>query len=117
MEAHAEDEWPISSSRNHPKNEVVNIKQHETFSQRLMAARSLYAANDLHKCNLRVLTDTMDNEFNDVFGAWPLRYFVFGKNGSLELFSEPNGDRFSSKELKQYLKSKEDLLGNYDHHY
>lgn len=112
MEAHAEDEWPISSSRNHPQNKVVNIKQHKTFSERLMAARSLYATYDLHKYDIRVLTDTMDNDFNTMFEAWPVRYFVFGKNNRLELFSEPNGDRFSSKELKHYLKSKENLLGN-----
>ena len=39
LEAHASDEWPISSGRYVPGGEAIVIKQHKTIEQRLAACQ------------------------------------------------------------------------------
>ncbi|KNC46227.1 iodothyronine deiodinase [Thecamonas trahens ATCC 50062] len=73
-EAHALDEWPISSSRYHPTGEVVAVAQAKTVDDRAEAATHFA---DLYQLRLPVFLDTLDNEFQTTYGAWPLRFYVF----------------------------------------
>ncbi len=72
LEAHAEDEWPINSSRHHPNGKVVRVTQHKTMEERFAAAREFNEVYGISKYS-RLLVDTMDNAFNEQFAAWPFR--------------------------------------------
>ncbi len=73
LEAHAEDEWPISSSKYHPDGEVVRVKQHKSSNDRIDAAIDFDDVYDIGD-NSRFLIDSMDNSFNEQFAAWPFRF-------------------------------------------
>ncbi len=73
LEAHAEDEWPISSAKYHPDRQVVNVKQHKSMKERIAAAREFDDVYYISE-NSRVLIDSMDNAFNQQFAAWPFRF-------------------------------------------
>jgi len=111
MEAHADDEWPISSSRYMPNGEKVAVNQHKTMEERLDAAFAFRDKFDLR--NSRILVDDMLNTFNNAYAAWPFRYWVVdGKE--VRLVGMPDvsehGDKFSSQPL-------EDFLSYYDYNY
>jgi hypothetical protein len=40
LEAHATDEWPISSGRYVPSGEAIAVKQHKTIEERISACQS-----------------------------------------------------------------------------
>ncbi len=108
-----QDEWPISSSRDHPEGKVVNVKQHRTMEERLSAAREFCSTFGLSgDPNVRVLVDSMEDSFNGRFAAWPFRYYVMEEEDStsrviLRLIGMPdvrnNGDTFSSEPLERFL--------------
>mmetsp|Transcript_139231 Transcript_139231/g.445026 ORF Transcript_139231/g.445026 Transcript_139231/m.445026 type:complete len:98 (+) Transcript_139231:1671-1964(+) len=51
LEAHAVDEWPISSSRYNPSGQVVSISQHKTLEERIRAAKKFRKASRCHCCH------------------------------------------------------------------
>mmetsp|Transcript_26604 Transcript_26604/g.46891 ORF Transcript_26604/g.46891 Transcript_26604/m.46891 type:complete len:126 (+) Transcript_26604:171-548(+) len=73
LEAHAVDEWPISSARADPSGKPVQIEQHRTMEDRLMAARSFHADFQLP---FEVIADTIDNRLEELFCTWPFRFYV-----------------------------------------
>jgi uncharacterized protein (DUF1919 family) len=77
-EAHAQDEWPIRSSRLNPTNEPVLIDQHKTLNERIQAAK---AFQKNFKFKVSLIVDTMENNFERTYSSWPIRFFVvsFGK--------------------------------------
>lgn len=77
-EAHAEDEWPINSSRFNGSRGPVCVRQPTTESERIALARRF---REDFPCISQVpmLVDSMDNEFERLFAPWPLRFF--GING------------------------------------
>jgi hypothetical protein len=77
-EAHAQDEWPIRSSRLNPTNEPVLINQHKTLNERIEAAKE-FQKNFNFK--VKLIVDTMENSFERTYSSWPIRFFVvsFGK--------------------------------------
>jgi len=72
-EAHAIDEWPISSARYNTGHGVVAVKQPTTMAEREAAAKAM--KHNLG-CELPVALDGMDNEFSKQFSPWPFRFFV-----------------------------------------
>ena len=104
-EAHAYDEWPISSARDNPSGDVVSVEQPKTIEERLDAARAFAATFGL--ANHRVFVDAMDDLFDAAFSAWPFRYFVLdGNEARLVGMPEADGDcdKFSSKPLQKFLR-------------
>ncbi len=76
LEAHAQgthgssfftssDEWPI--------NNKLKIDQHKSIEDRAQAARKFCQEMSFA---LPLYVDTMDNEFHNLFGAWPERYYI-----------------------------------------
>jgi len=65
LEAHAEDEWPIGAE--------IQINQAKTQEDRLAAAHRFIREA---KWGLPVVADTMANEFEHHYAAWPTRYYV-----------------------------------------
>lgn len=73
MEAHATDEWPISSARYEPSGDAVAVRQHQTIEERVEAAARFRATFGVP---FEVLVDPMDNRFEEHFCTWPFRLYI-----------------------------------------
>lgn len=89
-EAHAEDEWPISSARDSPSGKPVRIHQHRCLAERVAAARVFCRAFGWGGVDCRVFAAAMDGEFERSYSPWPMRLFVL-MNGNVEFLT---GDEF-----------------------
>lgn len=98
-EAHAEDEWPISSARYNPSGEAVSILQHTTLEGRLLAAKSFHAAFDVP---FPILVDGIDNAFEAVFCTWPFRFYVV-HHGCVVFQSQPRDCTYHLEPLIEAL--------------
>ena len=69
-EAHASDEWPISSSRYMPNNAVVSVVQPKLASERVALARRFARTFDLGS-DMRIMVDDPEkaNQFEASYGA------------------------------------------------
>ncbi len=118
LEAHAQDEWNISSSRHHPDGRVVRVDQPKTMEERKEAAGEFAHVFDLFGGRGRILVDDMDDTFNSIFAAWPFRYYVLD-GLEVQLVGMPDdrsdGDTFSSEPLESFLSLNYDLGGYSEH--
>jgi len=64
-EAHPIDEWRWNNN--------IEIAQHKTLKERCDAAKILEKTS---RCSTPVVVDTMENEANRAYGAWPERLFI-----------------------------------------
>lgn len=96
-EAHAQNEWPISSSRCNGGRGIVAVDQHTTMQERRDIA-SIFV--ELFDYAVPMYCDSMDNVFTTVFGAWPLRFYVFGPDGTLKHAAMPMDCVYSLEELQ-----------------
>merc|ERR1719350_2159827 len=87
LEAHAQDEWPISSGRYVPNKQPVCINQHRTLSDRIDACNSFIKMFQLKEDEFHMALDGIENQFERFYGAWPLRWYGV-RNGILEF--KPN---------------------------
>lgn len=98
-EAHAVDEWPISSARYTPDRQPVCIRQPRSTAERCVAARSFQAAFDFR---LPLVVDTVDNAFDAVFAPWPLRFYIL-RGARLLYKAQPRNCSYSVEELRQAI--------------
>lgn len=131
QEAHATDEWPISSARlsRRPGGAPVCIAQHAALEDRLAAARQFATdygvtvartvppaceagagagAGGESPASVAVLTDAMRNGFQDTFWAWPIRWYVFqadGAGGAVRVtrIGQPDEASFALEEVVEAL--------------
>jgi len=94
-EAHAEDEWPIGAP-------VVAVNQHKTVEQRAKACADCL---DALGAKLPTVLDSMENEFNDLYAAWPLRFYLID-NGVIEHIAMPTQGAYDMTEIDRWLKLK-----------
>eukprot|EP00041_Stephanoeca_diplocostata_P018117 m.377186 g.377186 ORF g.377186 m.377186 type:complete len:133 (-) comp20923_c0_seq87:4021-4419(-) len=81
QEAHAEDEWPIGTP-----SAFRIAHQHRTRDERAAAVRQM--CTELPPlAQLPWYADDMGNGFQDVYGAWPTRMYLFA-DGVLQLKAE-----------------------------
>lgn len=73
MEAHAVDEWPISSARYEPTGKPVCISKHKSIEDRLEAAKNFCKVFDVP---FATAVDTAEDEFESLFCTWPFRFYV-----------------------------------------
>ena len=75
-EAHAEDEWPISSGRYTADGCPVTLKQPRSAEERIAAAAAFQRA---HGIELPILIDPpqpgTDGAFEAAYAPWPLRFY------------------------------------------
>jgi len=71
-EAHATDVWPLG---NH-----ITLSSHKSIEERRSAAQMLISQ---FKCNIPILLDNMDDEFDREYAVWPERFYIV-KNGVME---------------------------------
>lgn len=99
QEAHAHDEWPISSSRANGSRGVVSIKQPTTNEERCGVARQFQQD---FKFSIPLLVDTVENGFDNAYAPWPLRFYVFSE-GVVRYVACPVDGRFDVALLRDAL--------------
>lgn len=72
-EAHAKDVWPLGDK--------VSVLDHKDMDERLAVANQFVADTGY---DIPMLVDTMSNEFDDSFAAWPERYYLIRSDGTIE---------------------------------
>ncbi|CAG8555950.1 8934_t:CDS:2 [Cetraspora pellucida] len=92
-EAHASDVWPIGN--------IVDVKEHETLSDRLAAADEMVKAT---KLKIPVLADTMKNIFLKLYCPWPFRFYVV-VDGILKLVGMPKEACYDTTDLINCLET------------
>jgi len=101
-EAHASDEWPLGK--------CTDICQHKTKKERLKAANYFCTSR---QCEIPILVDTMINEFDLTYAAWPERFYIIN-NGLMEFIGMPSTDDqgYSRPEISYWLKRNTKMLKN-----
>eukprot|EP01113_Clastostelium_recurvatum_P017686 TRINITY_DN2086_c0_g1_i4.p1 TRINITY_DN2086_c0_g1~~TRINITY_DN2086_c0_g1_i4.p1 ORF type:complete len:139 (-),score=31.47 TRINITY_DN2086_c0_g1_i4:152-568(-) len=103
LEAHASDEWPISSSRACPRGEPIHIKQTRSIPDRVEAAQMF--ATDFQIGMPVVLDHPSTNEFEKVYAPWPVRIYIIDPHGVLRYKAQPKEDMLELEDLKRHLDS------------
>lgn len=83
-EAHAADEWPVGPS-------ISFCTQPKETSERCVLARKFVEKT---KLDMPIVVDTLENQFESAFAAWPLRFFVV-KDGKVVFKAQPNLDDYA----------------------
>ena len=117
-EAHAQDEWPISSGRYHPNNVPVQINQpttsmervqrcHEFLNTYTIAGSSSSSSTCCDSSRLQVVVDSpeLNNPFEKEYAPWPLRLYVIEKN-KVVYIADPSDCTYSVAELRDWLMAR-----------
>jgi len=97
-EAHATDEWPLGVK--------YCVEQPKTLETRLEVANGFVKDFDF---KLPMLVDTMDNEFDAKFAAWPERLYIV-HNNVIRLVGQPTNEfGFDRRTLLASLRQCVDL--------
>ena len=72
-EAHAQDEWPISSGRYNAGRGPIRVAAPTTDEDRVALARRLVA--DFAPFHMPVVVDTIADGFEAAYAPWPFRFF------------------------------------------
>ena len=103
LEAHAEDEWPISSARWSPHGQPIRYNQTRTVDQRLYAAKDF--VRDFH-LDMPVVIDRPDeNLFERYYAPWPVRIHLFDGDRRLIYQAEPSETMLELNEIRAHLEA------------
>lgn len=100
-EAHATDEWPISSARYEPSKKPVSIRQHRSNEERLQAMRHF---QNTFQIPFPAVADSVDGHFEAVFCTWPFRFYVL-KDKRVFWRARPNKCSYSLEDLCRVLET------------
>jgi len=98
-EAHAQDEWPISSSRYNPNRTPVVYNQPTTIEERIKVARDFATA---FKYQIPLLVDPIDNPFEEAYAPWPIRFYVL-EDERIVYLPEPKNATYDIAALRTWL--------------
>ena len=89
LEAHADDEWPISSARFSADGRAVHVLQPRSNHGRCQLARRFVADYDFAEA--LVLVDPCDqgNPFEAAYAPWPLRFYGIAGEGRMGYVAHP----------------------------
>jgi hypothetical protein len=79
LEAHSSDHWPLGFKRS-------DVPQHRSLEERLEVARRWSACV---RFPFEMVVDTMSNEFNARYAAWPERLHIIDEQGRIALIQLP----------------------------
>lgn len=99
IEAHAVDEWPISSSRANGDRGIVEILQPRTDQDRCEVALGFKKDFMLE---IPIIVDSINNDFDRLYSPWPLRFYTF-QDRAIEFIAEPHEGRFDLSLLREAL--------------
>ena len=107
-EAHATDEWPISSAR--LAAAPVAIAAHKTIDDRLAAATSFARDYAVPLDRVALVADGMGNAFQSAYASWPIRWFVFEARSAGDVvvvrIGEPDEASFDMWEVAEELRAR-----------
>jgi len=95
-EAHARNEWPAGSK-------LSTCSQPITREERLALANQLAESKQM---SMPMLVDNIDNQFEQVFAAWPVRFYVL-QNGIVAFKAQPTAlmSGYDFEEVTRFLDS------------
>eukprot|EP00479_Gromia_sphaerica_P012671 TRINITY_DN6779_c0_g1_i1.p1 TRINITY_DN6779_c0_g1~~TRINITY_DN6779_c0_g1_i1.p1 ORF type:complete len:196 (+),score=43.25 TRINITY_DN6779_c0_g1_i1:416-1003(+) len=103
LEAHAQDEWPISSGKYVESGESVCVNQPTSNEERL-AVLNEFMKN--YPIDAPFLVDRIENEFDNIFAAWPTRFYIV-ENGEMCFKAQPKwmglGKTYDFEQVRQTL--------------
>jgi len=99
-EAHATDVWPLGNT--------VCVNQHQTIEERIGAAKKHIVEDRGNK--IPMFVDTMNNDFDNVFHAWPERFFIM-LGGVMKMDAQPSREDkgFNRMEITNWLNEYEEM--------
>lgn len=105
-EAHASDEWPISSSRYMPNNTVVSVRQPKLATDRVALAQNFINLFGLGP-EMKIFVDDPEsgNPFESAYAPWPIRMYVI-EDGVLQYISSPRDCTHDVSELRAWLEQR-----------
>jgi len=94
-EAHSRDEWPVGKT-------ISFCDQPKTIQERSNLAKKYQEDN---KLSIPVAVDLMENNFENKFAAWPVRFYVV-QNGKLVFKAQPDKEfyGYDVNELSGWLE-------------
>ena len=81
---------------------MVAVNQHKCVEERAKACQDCVEALQVQ---MPTVLDSMENEFNDTYAAWPLRFYLID-NGILEQIAMPTNGAYDMMDLDRWLQSK-----------
>lgn len=99
QEAHAQNEWPISSSRANGGRGVVSIDQPTSNKERCEVAQQFQGDFSF---TIPLVVDPVENPFDKAYAPWPLRFYVL-HNGHVTYVAQPSAGRFDVAALRDAL--------------
>ncbi len=98
-EAHAVDVWPIGLSAG-----TINYS-HKTINDRLQCANKFINTFDF---KIPTYLDSMENQFEEEFSAWPFRYYIIEYNNLTSQFvfkyiPDPSESEFDITEIFAHI--------------
>lgn len=84
----------------HSSQNNIEIQQHRTIQERFEAAKLL---TEKSRCSAPVVVDTMANEANSAYGAWPERLLII-QEGKLVYVGGTGPYNYSLPEVRSWLK-------------
>ncbi|CAF3437676.1 unnamed protein product, partial [Rotaria sp. Silwood2] len=100
--AHAQDEWPICSSRWSPTQMPIKYNQTHTIEERLTVAKDFI--RDFNFEMSVVIDKTEENLFEKLYSSWPVRIYVIDKDYRLTYKAQPNESMLELNELIEHLQ-------------
>jgi hypothetical protein len=94
-EAHADDEWPIGSS--------IQIKQPKTNQQRIYAVNQFIQATQWNQQLIPIYVDFIQNQFDEIYAAWPVRFYIMKQNQILHI-AEPDNASYDMFDLQKKIE-------------
>jgi len=101
LEAHAQDEWPISSARWSPTQRPILYNQTHTIEDRLAVAKDFI--RDFNFPIPVVLDRPDENLFEKAYASWPVRIYVLDGNYRLTYKAQPSETMLEMKEFIELL--------------
>ena len=102
LEAHAQDEWPISSARWSPTQMPIKYNQTRTLEERMAVTRDFIRDFNLE---IPVVIDKPDeNLFEKSYSSWPVRIYIIDKEHRLVYKAQPSETMLELRELIEHLK-------------
>lgn len=120
QEAHAQNEWPITSCRLSKKGLApgappgtlgapICYNQHSSLAERLTACRDFVNDYSVPTDSILCLVDSVEgNPYQTAYAAWPIRWHVFrqGAGGAVvETVGQPDDGSFDMMQVYELLSS------------
>ena len=106
-EAHAQDEWPISSSRYAEKPVLIN--QPTTVEERIAVCKTFLSSYNVPESgpNFQVVVDdpSTNNAFSAAYAPWPFRLFGISPSKVITFLPSPHDCEYDVTELREWISS------------